>query len=142
MAEQLSLQHERVDDIPLLVGLMQRLRFPELLDRFLGNHGHHQGYSNGWLSTIWLAFILSEGDHRKSTVQDWAHRHRITLERLTGMPLRPVEFSDDRLGIVLHRFAATPAWEALEAALWATSVEIFRVTLDGIRLDSTTSYGY
>ena len=26
MAEQLSLTHERVDDIPLLIGLMQRLR--------------------------------------------------------------------------------------------------------------------
>src|SRR5262249_39005548 len=105
MAEPLSLQHERVDDIPLLVGLMQRLRFPELLDRCLGNHWFHQGYSNGWLATIWLAYILSEGDHRKAPVQEWAWRRRQMLERLTGMPLREVEFSDDRLGIVLRHFA-------------------------------------
>ena len=142
MAEQLSLQHERVDDIPLLVGLMQRLRFPPLLDRFLGNHGLHQGYSNGWLATIWLAYILSAGDHRKAPVQEWSQRHRITLERLTGMPLRDVEFSDDRLGILLHRFADTSAWEALEEALWAVTAELYRVEITGIRLDSTTSYGY
>jgi transposase len=142
MAEQLSLTHERVDDLPLLIGLMQRLRLPELLDRHLGHHGHHQGFSNGWLATIWLTFILSEGDHRKSTVQEWAQRHRLTIERFVGLPVRPVEFNDDRLGIVLHRFADTRAWEVLEAALWPTTVEIYRVELTGVRLDSTTSYGY
>src|SRR5712691_3528148 len=112
MAEQLVLTHERVDDLPLLIGLMQRLGLPALLDRHLGNHGHHQGYSNGWLATLWLAFILSEGDHRKSTVQEWAQRHRLTLERFVGLPVRSVEFNDDRLGIVLRRFAPPRTWEA------------------------------
>jgi transposase len=142
MTEQLALTHERVDDIPLLIGLMQRLRLPELLDRHLGNHGHHQGFSNGWLATIWLAFILSEGDHRKSTVQEWADRHRLTIERFVGLPVRPVEFNDDRLGIVLHRCAQTHAWEELEAQLWPATVEVYRVEMTGVRLDSTTSYGY
>ena len=142
MAEQLSLTHERVDDIPLLLGLMQRLRLPELLDRHLGNHGHHQGFSNGWLATIWLVFILCEGDHRKATVQAWAERHRLTLERFVGLPLRSVELGDDRLGILLRRFAQTPAWEALEADLWPTTTEVYRVEITGVRLDSTSSYGY
>jgi transposase len=142
MAEQLSLTHERVDDAPLLIGLMQRLRLPELLDCHLGNHGHHQGFSNGWLATIWLAFILSEGDHRKSTVQEWAERHRFTIERFVGLPLRPVEFNDDRLGIVLSRLDATTAWAALEAQLWPDTQEVYRVEMTGVRLDSTTSYGY
>jgi transposase len=142
MAEQLSLTHERVDDLPLLIGLMQRLRLPELLDRHLGNHGPHQGLSNGWLATIWLAFILSEGDHRKSTVQEWAQRHRRTIEQFVGLPLRRVEFNDDRLEIVLCRLAETPAWEALEAQLWPATTEVYRLELTGVRLDATTSYGY
>jgi transposase len=142
MAEQLSLTHERVDDIPLLIGLMQRLRLPELLDRHLGNHGHHQGFSNGWLATIWLAFILSAGDHRKSTVQEWATRHRLTIERFVGLPVRPVEFNDDRLGIVLHRFAQTHAWEALEAELWPATTQVYPIDVNGVRLDATTSFGY
>jgi len=142
MAEQLSLTHERVDDLPLLIGLMQQLRLPELLDCHLGNHGLHQGFSNGWLATIWLTFILSEGDHRKSTVQEWAQRHRLTIERFVGLPLRPVEFNDDRLEIVLCRLAETPVWEALEAQLWPATTQVYRLELTGVRLDATTSYGY
>ena len=142
MAEPLTLTHERVDDLPLLIGLMQRLGLPELLDRHLGNHGHHEGFRNGWLATIWLAFILSAGDHRKSVVQAWAERHRLTLERFVGLPLRPVEFSDDRLGILLHRFAQTPAWEALEAQLWPQTRAVYPIEVTGVRLDATTAYGY
>ena len=65
MAEKLTLTHERVDDIPLLIGLAQKLHLPEVLDRHLGHHGNHQGLSNGWLATVWLASILSS---RKATI--------------------------------------------------------------------------
>ncbi len=142
MTEILSLTHERVDDIPLLIGMEQRLQLPELLDRHLGRHGLHQGLSNGVLATVWLAYIMSEGDHRKSKVQDWAERHRQTLERLLGEPIRSVEFNDDRLGIVLHRLSETTAWEGLEAELWAQTVVVYDLEVAGVRLDSTTSYGY
>jgi transposase len=142
MAEQLTLTHERVDDIPLLLGLMQRLQLPELLDRHLGNHGNHQGLSNGWLAVLWLAFIVSEGDHRKSTVQDWIERHQFTLQRLVGQPFRPGEFNDDRLGIVLRRLHPAPTWAAVEAELWQNTLEVYEIPTTGVRLDSTTVSGY
>lgn len=143
MAESLILTHERVDDIPLLIGLAQRLHLPETLDHYLGNHGHHQGWSNGWLATVWLAYILSEGDHRKSSVQEWAERHQQTLECLVGQPLRPgVECNDDRLGIVLHRLSQNAAWEGLEAELWKSTVTVYDLEMTGVRLDSTTTAGY
>ena len=64
-----SLVHERIDDIPLLIGLAQKLRLPELLDRHLGNHGKHQGLSNGTLAAGWIAFILSRGTTPRSTLR-------------------------------------------------------------------------
>ncbi len=140
--DNLTLIHERVDDIPLLFGLMVRLGLPELLDRFLGNHGLHQGLSNGWLATIWLIFMLSEGDHRKSTVQDWVERHRQTLERLLEQPIRAVDFTDDRLGIVLRRLSKTESWDALEAELWGSTVTVYEPEVAGVRIDSTTVCGY
>ena len=103
MTEHLTLDHERVDDLPLLIGLMHHLRLPELLAEHLGTHGHHQGLHNGWLATVWLVYILSAGDHRKATVQDWVQRHQQTLERLLGQPHRPTDFTDDRLGNLLRR---------------------------------------
>jgi len=142
MTEEYDLIHERVDDIPLLIGLAQRLRLPEIMDKHIGNHGHHQGLSNGWLATIWLAYILSEGDHRKYSVEDWAKKHKHTLEHLAGQPIRQVEFNDDRLGIVLRRLSPPDTWEALEADLWSSTVAVYEIQMTGVRLDSTTTHGY
>src|SRR5271154_6837062 len=98
-SDTLSLKHERVDDIPLLLGFMQELNFPELLEQHLGSHHLHRGMSNGWLATVWLAFVLSQANHRKISVQDWACSHAHTLQSFIGQALRPIEFSDDRLSI-------------------------------------------
>src|SRR3954447_2803809 len=137
----LILQHERVDDIPLLLGLMQQLHLPETLECSLGSHHLHEGISNGWLACVWMAFILSEGNHRKVSVQDWARSHQHTLEAILGQSLRPTEFSDDRLSIVLRRLHDTD-WSGLEADLWRATCQIYEVPISAIRLDSTTSYGY
>ncbi|MEP7190022.1 MAG: IS1634 family transposase, partial [Roseiflexaceae bacterium] len=142
MTEQLNLTHERVDDLPLLIGLMQQLGLPSLLDEHIGNHGSHQGLRNGSLAMVWLAFILSEGDHRKSSVQDWVQRHLQTFEYLLGLPLRPTDFTDDRLGNLLRRLSHTGHWEGLEAALWQTTVDVYDVQMTAVRLDSTTITGY
>jgi transposase len=142
MAEDYDLIHERVDDVPLIIGLAQRLRLPDIIDKYVGNHGHHHGLSNGWLATIWLAYILSEGDHRKYSVEDWANKHNHTLEQLVGQPIRQVEFSDDRLGIVLRRLSPADTWESLESDLWSSTVAVYEIQVTGVRLDSTTTYGY
>ena len=142
MDEDILLTHERVDDIPLLIGLAQKLRLPELLDRHIGNHGHHQGISNGWLTVVWLAFILSEGDHCKAHVQEWADRHQRTLSQLLGQGLRPVEFTDDRLGIVLRRLSNPQAWQDLEADLWESTLMVYEMApVESVRVDATTTYG-
>src|SRR5215212_6400590 len=90
----LELTHERVDDVPLLLGFLIKLKLPEILDRHYPAHPLHQGLSNGWLTTVWIAYILSRADHRKSPVQDWALGLQHTLETLIGQPIRPVEFGD------------------------------------------------
>jgi len=138
----LPIYHERVDDIPLILAMAHQLHLPALLEKHLGSHGNHQGISNGQLAVVWLAYILSEGDHRKSTVQEWVDRHQQTLERSCGLTLRPGECNDDRLGIVLRRFADAARWQALEAEQWPVSLEAYGWEGDQIHLDSTTTYGY
>src|SRR3954449_11061940 len=110
----LVLTHERVDDVPLLLGSLIRLKLPEILDRHYPAHPLHQGLSNGWLITVWIAYILSRADHRKSPVQAWAQELHHTLKATIGQTIRPVEFSDDRLSLVLKRLDLDPAWESLE----------------------------
>jgi transposase len=137
----LTLQHERVDDIPLLLALMQKMHLSEVLERGLGSHHLHQGISNGLLTCGWLAFILSAANHCKVSVQGWAQNHQHTLETLLGQSLRPVEFSDDRLSILLRRFHDAD-WPALEADLWRATCEVYEIPLECVRVDATTSCGY
>ena len=139
--ESLLLRHERVDDIPLLLGFLQKLGLPEFLERHLGSHHLHEGLPNGVLATTWIAFILSEADHRKVSVQDWARRHHHLLESFWGHPVRPIEFSDDRLSILLRRLHDAD-WADLEADLWENTCQVYEIPFDCIRLDATTSYGY
>jgi transposase len=138
----LELTHERVDDVPLLVGFLIKLKLPEVLDRHFPAHPLHQGLSNGWLVTVWIAYILSRADHRKSPVQAWTQELRHSLETLIGQDIRPVEFSDDRLTLLLKRLADPAAWEALEADLWHTHCDVSALPVERVRLDATTSCGY
>src|SRR6516164_66878 len=87
----LELTHERVDDVPLLLGFLIRLGLPEVLDRHRPPHPLHQGLSNGRLITVWITYILSQADHRKSPVQEWADGLQHTLATLIGQPIRPAE---------------------------------------------------
>ena len=141
MTHEIPLQHERVDDIPLLIGLMQQLHLPELMERHLGSHHLHEGLSNGWLASTWMAFILSQANHCKVSVRDWARSLQHTLQTLCGQSLRDVELSDDRLSILLRRLAEAD-WSSLEKDLWQATCEVYEIAPTCIRLDATTSYGY
>src|SRR5947209_16876780 len=83
------LKEERIDDVPLLIGTMQQLKIAEVVDKHLPPHHLHQGVSFGTLAVGWLAYILSEADHRKSAVRDWATGLEHTLPILLGQSLRP-----------------------------------------------------
>jgi len=139
---QVQLQHERVDDLPLLIGFLLKMRLPQMLDRFLGTHHLHEGLSNGHLVVVWIAFILSKANHCKVSVQDWADTHHEALQTLLDQPVRrQVEFSDDRLTIVLRRFSEAP-WDELESELWHATCQVYEIPSEIIRLDATSSYGY
>jgi len=105
----------------------------------MGTHRLQQGLNNGQLAVGWLAYILSQADHRKSAVREWANARPHLLSHLLGQPIRAVEFSDDRLGGVLHRLSDDTTWEAIERALWAATVTVYELERAGVRLDSTTS---
>src|SRR5215207_3417262 len=110
-------KQERIDDVPLLLGSMRRMKIAEIVDKHLGEHPLHKGLSKGNLTLGWLAYILSASDHRKSAVQEWANGLEQALASFFGKPLRSHEFSDDRLGIVLTHLSAID-WDALESDLF------------------------
>src|SRR5215203_1411453 len=137
-AQPVVLQYERIDDVPLLFGMMRRMNIADILDKHMPRHHLHQGLSNGDLAVGWQAYILSQADHRKSVVQEWAGGLRHTLEALYGCPLRPHEFSDDRLGNLLSNLAAAD-WDAAEGSLFHSTFGVYQLPTDCVHLDTTAS---
>ncbi len=143
MTTELTITSERIDDFPLLLDTMQRLDLPAILDRHLTRHGLQQGLSWGWIATIWLAHILSEGDHRKLPVQAWVRQAGETILRITGLAeLTEWDFTDDRLALVLHRLSHPSTWAAIETELGRNILRVYQLTPERVRLDTTTVSGY
>jgi transposase len=92
---------ERVDDIPVLLAILERMGIQKLLDKHFITHGNWQGISLGWLAVVWLSYILSQADHRLSHVQSWVENRLETLSICTGTAIRALDLSDDRLQAVL-----------------------------------------
>jgi len=75
---------ERVDDVALLIGHMVKMGFVEGLDRHIPRHWQQRALSWGWTAVIWLAYILTEGDHRKVSVEAYIQGMQHTLSHLSG----------------------------------------------------------
>lgn len=128
---------ERVDDLPLLFGLLQQMRIQSIIDRAIKPHGNWQGLKPGWVITIWLMHILSEQNHCMEPVQEWVAKHLVTLRRLTGQEVRALDFSDDRLARCLAELHQAEVWQAIERELGATLLRVYQLEPSTIRLDAT-----
>ena len=142
MKEELSITTERIDDFVVLLRLMHQMELPGMLDRHLPRHWLQQGLSWGWTASIWLAHIVSQGDHRKLTVRDWVRQAHSTLEQVTGLDIRETDFTDDRLTIVLRHLSDATRWQAIEQELGEHLVRVYELEEQPIRVDATTVSGY
>jgi transposase len=132
---------ERVDDVALLIGQMIKMGLPEVLDRHIPHHWTQRGLSWGWTAVIWLASIVTEGDHRKVSVETYLKGMHHTLSRLTAQVIEPLDFSDDRLSHLLKHLSKPAYWHQIEHDLNARSIEVYPLPQDVIRCDATTVSG-
>src|SRR6266566_3705546 len=132
---------ERVDDVALLIGQMVKIGLPEVLDRHIPRHWTQRGLSWGWTAVIWLASILTEGDHRKVSVETYLKGMHHTLSRLTAQVIEPLDLSDDRLSHLLQHLSKPAYWHQIERDLNARSIEVHALPQDVIRCDATTVSG-
>jgi transposase len=132
---------ERVDDVALLIGQMVKMGLPEVLDRHIPRHWTQRGLSWGWTAVIWLAYIVTEGDHRKVSMETYIKGMHHTLSHLTAQSIEPLDFSDDRLSHLLKHLSKPAYWHAIERDLNERSIEIYDLAKHVIRCDATTVSG-
>lgn len=136
---------EHVDDLPVLWAQVQKMQIPALLDEYFPTHGlWKRELSFGEVAGVWLMFITSQGDHCLSHVQPWVAERLDTLTACVGKPIRPLDFSDDRLADLLDRLAETDTWAEVETALNGVVLRVYDLDRPGqpIRIDSTSAKTY
>ncbi len=137
-----KVRSERVDDVPLLIGIMMQIGYHAVIDKHIRAHGNQRALSWGWTAVIWLAYILSEGDHRKVAVRDYVRGMQHTLTQITGQSIDELDCTDDRLGILLKHFSHREWWVSIEHDISVDSIEVYELPKDTVRCDATTASGY
>jgi len=139
-----EIQVERLDDIPVIFGHLQKMRIQATIDQVIHPHGNWQGLSPGWVITIWLIHILSEHTHCMDRVQDWVAERLHALQVLTGQPVTALDFTDDRLGLCLRMLGQTAHWHEIEAQVGSHLVRVYQLgeKEPTVRLDATTGTVY
>ncbi len=137
-----KVRSERIDDIPLLLGVMVQIGYQKIIDKHIRSHGNQRDVSWGWTAVIWLAYILSEGDHRKVAVRDYVRGMKQTLTDITGQNIDELDCTDDRLGILLRHFSQRDWWMSIEHDMSVNSIEVYELPKATVRCDATTASGY
>jgi transposase len=138
-----TLRIERIDDLPLLLAQLHRMQVIALLDQHFPTHGNWAGdLTFGEVTAVWVAAIVSTGDHRLNQLQDWAAAHLEMLAAGLGKPVRPEDFHDDRLADMLDALSQPIVWAAFEQELNAGLVRVYKLPTQTVRVDTTTASTY
>lgn len=116
---------ERVDDIPVIYGMLERMGIQGIVDGAIKAHGKWQGLSPGQVITVWRVHILSTQTHKMEPVQQGVGRRLHLLETLTGVAVSELDFTDDRLAMCLRDLSKLSAWHAIEEAIGRRLLRVY-----------------
>ena len=140
---ELTINVERLDDMPLLYGFLEKMGIQSAIDTVIKPHGNWQGLSMGWVVTIWLIHITSVYNHRMDRVQEWVAQHLTSLRQLTGQEITEMDFTDDRLAICLRELHQASHWGRIEALLGNRLLRVYKLKKEKVvRLDATVGGVY
>ena len=137
--EESQVRIERVDDIPVIYGMLEQMGIQGIIDSEIKPHGNWAGLSPGWVITLWLVHILSEQNHLMEPVQQWVREHLKTLRKVSGQALNEWDFTDDRLAICVRELSDKQAWQGIEEQLGMRLIRVYRLKPELIRLDATVN---
>jgi transposase len=142
-APEVTINVERLDDMPLLYGFLEKMDIQSAIDTVIKPHGNWQGLSMGWLVTIWLIHITSVYNHRMDRVQEWVAKHLTSLRQLTGQEITEMDFTDDRLAICLRELHQANHWQRIESLLGNRLLRVYALQSERVvRLDATVGGVY
>jgi transposase len=140
---ELTINVERLDDMPLLYGFLEKMSIQSAIDTVIKPHGNWEGLSMGWVVTIWLIHITSVYNHRMDRVQEWVAKHLASLRQLTGQEVTALDFTDDRLAICLRELHHASHWQRIESLLGNRLLRVYELQSETVvRFDATVGGVY
>ena len=115
---------ERVDDVAWLIGQMVNMGCVAVLDRHSPRHWKPRGLSGGGTAVRWLADSLTEGDHRKVSVEAYITGMNATLSHRSAQVIDPLDCSDDRRGHRRKHVSQPPYWHGIAEDWTAHSMAV------------------
>ena len=138
-----AIENEPVDDIPLLMAVIKQMGITDIFNESLEQHGNWEGLAAGDIIAVWLAYILSTGDHRKNHLQEWVADRQRTLEHsLEVEGIKALDFTDDRLGLILHKLSDDEMWQKSECEVNKRIMKVYDLEVEIARIDTTTASSY
>lgn len=92
---------ERVDNLPIIITWLLKMRVHTIIDTLWSRHGNWQGLSYGQLALLFVAYVIQRRTHRLMGMEEWLNDHRTVITRSTGWRIGEKEATDDRLGLLL-----------------------------------------
>lgn len=130
---------ERVDDLPLILHWLKEMQVAEILDRMLpSGHKNRIGLSYGQLSVLFLAYIVTQSDHRLSHVESWVRAHHRTLTSISGWTIEDKDASDDRLADLLSVLGNAKNLGTIEEGMSRHLVRAYELPTEVARCDSSS----
>ena len=127
------MQVERIDDIPLICNELNSIQIASLINKHFPVHGNWQGTSIGTLCSVFLAYVLSESDHRLSHVEDWySSLENVLRYSLSSPELSRLDCTDDRLGQMLDYLSDDGRYECFEKDLNKDIISVYSLLSDSI----------
>src|SRR5262245_46995396 len=142
MSKKITATHEQVDAIPAIIAPLKKMHVAECLDTHFSTQGHWQGLRLGWTTGVWLAFILSEGDHRLYRVEPWGKEHPRTRRWSSGLHISPHDLTEDRLATILEYLCVAERVGSCDRALHESVLRVYDWQGRGVRVDTTTAAAY
>ena len=129
---------ERVDNIPLIVHWLKKMKIHEIIDSVFIPHGNWKGLSYGKLAVLFLTYILHSLNHRLSGVEPWVNEHKAVLETVTGWTINDKDATDDRIGIMAEAFGDDEKCREFQLQHGQNTIQAFEMPTEFARYDTTS----
>lgn len=130
---------ERVDELPIIVNWLLKMRMAEMIDGIWQPHREWEGLSYGRLALLFVTYIIHQRSHRLMKMEGWLNDHRIVIEQVTGWSIRPKEATDDHIGLLLDEMGSSEEKGVLlQQRLGEHLIQAYELPTEVARYDTTS----